>query len=124
MSTNWLYREMIIIPAVASGLLNAIWTCIGPGVEGEIRTFGVALSVDGCEPTTHHACSTAATQEMHDLITEHLAREETAAIRYVVDAATETLLEQTNGQATPGQPWTWEQALADSGLQLVQQEGI
>ena len=122
MPTIWLYREIIIIPADATDLMNAIWTCIGPEIDGELSTFGVPLSADGMEPATHRGMFTSCTQEMHDLITEHLAQEEAAAIRYVMDAATETLLETANSEAEPGQPWTWQQALEDSNLQTVQTE--
>ena len=124
MPTIWLYREIIIIPATATDLMNSLYTCIGPEVDGEIHTFGVPLSADGMEPATHRGMFTSATQEMHDLITEHLAQEETAAIRHVMDAATETLQEVTNSEAEPGQPWTWPQALEDAGLQTIQTEGI
>jgi len=124
MPTSWIYREIIVVPVSAVGLLNALWTCIGPEIEGEIHTFGVCLSADGFEPATWRGCFTSATQEMHDLVTEHLAQEESDAIRYVMDAATETLLEVTNGGAEVGQPWTWGQTLDHAGLRLVQQEAI
>lgn len=123
MTTIWTRREVIIIPANVTDLLNALWTCIGPEVDGEIHTFGVPLSADGMEPVTHRGCFTSTTQEMHDLITEHLGQEGAAAFRYVMDAATEILLEVTNSEADIGQPWTWPQALKDCGLQVIQ-EGV
>jgi len=110
------------MPEGSRDLLNAFWTAIGPGEDSEIYTFGVALSEDGFEPASFRGMFTSATQEMHDLITEHLGQEETAAIRYVMDTATETLIEVTNSVAELGQPWEWEQALEDSNLQLVQTE--
>lgn len=116
-TTTWIYRELIIAPAIDADLLNALWTCIGPEVEGELHTFTVPLSADGVHPATHLGMNTAATLEMHELISEHLGQEGPGVTRHVLDAASSVLVETTSSGAL----WDWLRALEHAGLQLVQE---
>lgn len=124
--TKWIYRIMIFVPAGRVELINALWTLLGPEGNSEMYTFGVPMSAEGVEPVSYRGCNTAATEEMYQMMIEFLEIQGAGpdVVRYVMDAHIEMLLEVVNSEAEIGQPWTWPEALADAGLQLMQEEAI
>jgi hypothetical protein len=108
MMGNWTHRINVIAPAADKSALNALWTVIAPEGDSEANSFGVPLSADGSNPTTHYGISTAATDEMRMLITETFAEELSGCVVSVQDY---TLND-------------WETLLQNNGLQAIQSEVI
>ena len=74
MRTEWTYRMMIIVPEATRETTNALWTTLF-GEEADSLTFGVPLSEDGFEPTTHRGCNTAARMESGDAARAYLRQD-------------------------------------------------
>ncbi|RMG88963.1 MAG: hypothetical protein D6706_22250 [Chloroflexi bacterium] len=119
MSTNWLYRIHVIIPAGDQAALNSYWTLIAPAGDPEARTFGVPLSSTGAGTATHRGASTAATPAMRGMIEAMAGDELAGVVFYICDAFTGELLAQQNGTLTLGQAIDWQDVLEDQGLQTI-----
>ena len=123
MTTLWIYRLHAITPQPAANASNAFWTLVAPMGDSEAQSYGVPLSANGQEPATHRGMSSAFTAEM--LAKLKVLEQDMPNLRYYVcDAWTFELLEQRNGTATIGQPCTWEDALEDAGLVVIQPEEL
>lgn len=114
----WKYRIFVFQPN--ADLANAFWTSVAPEIETERFTFTtVRLSADGLEPVTWWGANTLATEEMK-LLMEEFASELVGMVYYVLNRDG-VLVEAVGSEAEVGQPWTWQQALDDMGVQLIQE---
>lgn len=116
--TIWRYR--IFVFQKDTELANAFWTVVAPQGDPERLTFtGVRLSEDGLEPAAWRGANTAATEEMKLLMGQFAP--ELPDMAYYVLNSDGVLIEAHNGEAETGQPWSWEQALDDLSLELIQE---
>ena len=107
--TKYIHRYFIIVQWDKISLANEQagkkpggWD---PDTGGEFTFGSVRLSPTGQEPPTHTACNTAATDEMR------------TGIFNSGNPPFITIYNTADG-------WTWETALADVGLQVIQGEQI
>ena len=103
MPTIWTDHWIIFVKEQQITAANGMMTPIDPDTGGD-KTFGaLRLSATGEEPRTHSGCSTAATGAM------------TGGIR--------TAFEHVPwAELYDGHEWTWEDALTDAGLQVIEAE--
>ena len=103
MPTIWIDRWIIFVKEQQIIAANGLMTPIDPDTGGD-KTFGdVRLSATGEEPRTHSGCNTAAT----------------GAMTYGIKTAFEHV---PWADIYDGHEWTWEDALADMGLQVIEEE--
>lgn len=105
--TDYRHRYLIFVQWNKLTPANAQFKdTIDPDIGGN-KTFGnVRLSADGQEPPTHSACNTAATGSMKIKIENGFIHVPFYKIYLIADG------------------WTWETALADAGLQVIQSEDL
>ena len=99
--TEYIHRYFIFVQWSKLTPANAQAKIWDPDTGGEYTFGNMRLSVDGQEPPTHTACNTAATDEMR------------TGIFNSGNPPFITIYDTTDG-------WTWETALVDSGLQVIQ----
>ena len=105
MPTIWTDRWIIFVDEEYIDSANAQMSPIDPDTGGD-KTFGaVRLSPNGEEKRTHSACSTAATEQMTQGIFQAFQHAPWADIY-------------------DGHEWTWEDALIDMGLQVIESSEI
>ena len=120
MSTAWIHRLIIIVPEASAETGNGLWTTLF-GEDADDQTFGVPLSADGMDAATHRGCNTAATEAMKARVDDFVAANDIPGLAYYrIEPDELILLEQVGGTAEIGQPFSWEEALADQGLQIVE----
>ena len=117
MSSIWKYRLHAIIPQAEANASNAFWTMIGYG-DAEAQSYGVPLSANGQEPASYRGISSAFTAEMLAKL-KVLLPDLGSLSCYVIDAWSFELLEQYNGNLVIGDIVTWEDALSDRGVQVI-----
>lgn len=101
--TIWTDRWIIFIKKQQITAANGMMIPIDPDTGGD-KTFGnLRLSADGQEPRTHSGCSMAATGAM------------TKGIRNAFEHV-------PWAKFYAGYEWTWEDALIDAGLQVIEAE--
>jgi hypothetical protein len=122
MTTKWIHRLFIFVPAGETENANAGHTLYWPEGEGERLTFAVPLSADGAPPVTHYGTNTAGTALLSDTYRDLLNSISPNAIWYLLDMDGDFLL-ATNGAAEIGIGFSWDLALADMGLMLIQGDG-
>lgn len=122
--TDWLYRLIIITTIDDAEIIRNIWTMVAPEGDSEYSSFGVELSEYGDEPATHYGSSTSARLEMFAKMQEFTDLGIINPAWYRFDYDSDVLMEQRNGTAEIGSPLTWDEALADQGLQIIQPEDI
>jgi hypothetical protein len=104
MTTVYTNRYIIFVQWDKLTPANAAAKAYDPDAGGEF-TFGtVRLSADGNEPPTHSACNTAATDSMKTQILDAFTNVPFYAIYNTADG------------------WTWQTALVDAGLQVIESE--
>lgn len=77
-----------------------------PDTSGGLTFGNVRISADGQEPPSYSGCNTAATEDMKMQIIDALEHVPFYRIYNSADG------------------WTWETALADAGLQVIQAEFV
>ena len=104
--TEYIHRYFIFVQWNKLTPANAQAKIWDPDTGGEFTFDRVRLSADGQEPPSYSACNTAATDTMRTKI---------------LDAFTHVpfykIYSTTDG-------WTWESALINAGLQVIQSEEI
>jgi len=104
MTTAYTHRYFILIGIGKTAAANAYAADWDPDSRGDLTFGAVRLSANGIEPATHTACNTVATPEMEAKF---------LAARSQIPAAAYRIYKEAGG-------WTWETALADAGLQVIQ----
>ncbi len=104
--TEYIHRYFIFVQWNKLILANAQAKAWDPDIGGEFTFGSVRLSVDGQEPPTHSACNTAATENMKTQILDAFQHVPFYKIYSTADG------------------WTWDTALADAGLQAINEEQI
>jgi hypothetical protein len=102
--TKYIHRYLIFVQWNKLTPANAQAKAWDPDTGGEFTFGSVRLSADGQEPPTYSACNTAATDNMRTQILDAFTHVPFYKIYSTVDG------------------WTWETALADAGLQVIQTE--
>jgi hypothetical protein len=104
MTTAYTHRYIIIVEWGKLTPANAAAKAYDPDTGGEYTFGNVRLSADGNEPATHSACNTLATDSMKTQILDAFTNVPFYAIYNTQDG------------------WTWQTALADAGLQVIEGE--
>lgn len=116
---------MIFVPENEAEWANAGHTLYWPEGDTEFFTFTIPLSKDGTPPATYYGCSTAATEELWQMWLE--MREVGIgpnALYYRLDPFEEVLLESNGSNPVLGDPFSWERALENAGMQLIIEEEV
>lgn len=127
MTTEWQHRIIVIVPMAQQATANSLAADL-TGNAADTFTFGVSLSADGAEPASHLACFTSATDpivygdpnggtEAAQAGMLGLAELVPGLIWWRLDLT--GVLQDTNGEAALGQPFTFADALSELGLQRV-----
>ena len=137
MTTSWIHRLHIIIPANERAAANAIAADIDPDTGGAF-TFGPpSLSATGSAPATHCLTNTAATESMVQAMLYALGTSGLQVMYWrldlvdvLVDSNVSALPEPEtatdedgNEYLLPVPRWTVVDTLAAAGLQLIQTGG-
>ena len=112
MTTAYKHRAIIAVRAGLRDQANDWAASLDP--DDGSKTYGVPLSEDGSEPATWYACNTKLTDSGRAgalSLTGGLTEGTDYFFYFVTDAT---------GEFEDG--WTWEGALADAGLQTIDQE--
>ncbi|HEB26681.1 MAG TPA: hypothetical protein ENI05_02740 [Porticoccus sp.] len=104
--TEYIHRYFVFVQWDKLTPANAQAKAWDPDTGGELTFGGVRLSADGQEPPTYSACNTAATDTMRTKILAAFTHVPFYNIYLAVDG------------------WTWETALDDAGLQVIEGEGV
>ena len=114
------YRHIIIVSDADRAAGNQAAAGIDPDVGGAL-TFAVPLSPTGAEPATHWGCSSLTTEAMRQAM-EGAEVVLPSVCWWRLDAATGLLLATSTEHGVMGEEWTWADALAAMGLQVVQSD--
>lgn len=115
--SKWKWRVVVIVPAASKAIAEDAARQInstGPDYEGD--AFTVALSADGTEPATHYGLYTSATDAM--IAAMGMALPQIAGAQYWRHDLIGALAASNVTDAT-GQPWGWDESLAEAGLAVV-----
>jgi hypothetical protein len=118
--TDWLYRLMLFVTNEDAETIRNIWTMVAPEGDSEYLSFSVELSEYGGEPATHYGTNTAARLEMVAKMREFTDLGVINPAWYLFDYGSDVLMEQRNGTAEIGLPLSWDEALLDQKLQVIQ----
>lgn len=122
MTAQWHHRHIVIVSASDRDAANAVAVEV-TGNPADNLTFGVPLSATGTGSPTHYGCSSAAMELHRERMAVRLAAGRVPSVRFWRLNADTGVLTQTNvtkSQARVGQVVTWEQALLDAGLKVIQ----
>lgn len=119
MTTAWLHRYHLIVPAAAREAAQSLCAAIGPGGEAERMSFDCALSPSGELPATHFAASGQLTEAMRQALAAVAAAGQLppGAAWYRCDL--DDVLVQSNRPSVAervGGPFAFQDALADLEL--------
>ena len=121
---NWPYRHIVIVAAADRAAANLVAASIDP--DDGSGTFGVPLSADGSGPATHFGCSGLS----DDVIAGAMYDADVAdppvlpSVQWWRLDAVGLLIDSNTLFGTPGEAWTWLDALDALGLQRVETEVI
>ena len=121
--TKWIWRIIIIVPAVDQELANQFAAQIDPDTGGAY-TFDQGASVDGQEPATHYFTSTPSTELMRQQMEAGLYASEsegfsTPPMYWQIDALTGELVATNAEVEVTGQQYGLDDALAYAGLMQI-----
>lgn len=120
MATQYIYRVVVIVPAVRRAVARQAMVDGGPGGEAERGSFVAELSVTGSAPATHYGACTSATLALRNKIDTLRTG---GVVVYVYDALTYEL-QATNSPTASGrlgEVWDWRKSISDMGLQVIYQ---
>lgn len=119
--TDWTRRAHIFVNTAIIAAARTKAQAILPDAAEHLMFDAVRLSPKGTEPVRAYGCDTALkVAYVQRWKTEFIDLNPANVRWYLLDAATAALLatNSTTVQAA-GQPWTWEQSLADVGLKVI-----
>lgn len=118
--TQFIQRALLIVTEAARPVQRVRWTQLGPAGAAEFSTFTAPLSADGSEPPTHYGAASAWTADMQ---TSLMQGDNTGLVYYIVNP--QGFLRFTNSPtAGNGELFTWQDALADMGLEAALPPGL
>lgn len=122
--TKWIYRSSIFVPADQRESANTAHSLYWPGQDAEVFTFDIPLSSNGMLPASYYGCYTAVTEGLWAMWKDLMPVISPDAIYYREHFSEGILLETSSSTAQLGSTFHWNDALEDSDLRPIVQEGI
>ena len=127
MPTSFIYKGFLLVTAASQSQANALAVQL-TGNDADALTFTVPLNASGLstDQASYYVSSPLMEESYWQAILTNLYPQVAGAVYYLMDRATMTLLATSSptAAASIGQPWTWQQTLADLGLKTIAPSGV